>query len=82
MAGNGTNQIVCGGDAVTDPQTGNITGSTNDGFDIYIVAMRGYGENIEGGGGHISRDCLAQEPRSREQSDDAPPFPLTSVGLD
>ncbi len=38
MAGNGTNQIVCGGDAITD-QSGNITGSTDDGFDTYIIAM-------------------------------------------
>jgi len=39
MAGAGTNQIACGGDAVTDG-SGNITGSTNSGtVDTYIIAM-------------------------------------------
>ena len=49
---------------------------------LYIVAVRGYGQDIERGAGHVSRDCLAQELHSREQSVDAPPFALTSEGPD
>src|SRR5262249_40769145 len=39
MAGNGVNQMVFGGDVIANPQTGAITGGTDDGNDTYIIAM-------------------------------------------